>query len=101
MARLRLPPEEFDRIVDKTDITPENRALARRVLVDGERPARLARELPQTRQAIEKVVRRVIDHALNSLDCPEGWNPVLLCMPPDIEAETRERLARRRAGKPE
>ena len=77
-----MTPAEFTRIADTTRLKPAGREMARRVLVDGIRPAEVARQMgvaPQT-------VRDKLDIIANALraeqGAPAGWQLVTVLVPP-------------------
>ena len=77
-----MTPAEFVRIADTTRLKPAGREMARRVLVDGLRPAEVARQMgvaPQT-------VRDKLDIIANALRVEQGapahWQVVTVLVPP-------------------
>ena len=77
-----MTPAEFARLADTTRLKPAGREMARRVLVDGLRPAEVARQMrvaPQT-------VRDKLDIIANALRAEQGapadWQVVTVLVPP-------------------
>ena len=82
-----MTPAEFTRLADETRLKPAGREMARRVLVNGLRPAEVARQMgiaPQT-------VRDKLDIIANALraehGAPAGWQVVTVVVPPAAVGE--------------
>ena len=74
--------DEFARIADTTRLKPAGREMARRVLVDGIRPAEVARQMGVAAQT----VRDKLDIIANALRAEQGapvsWQVVTVVVPP-------------------
>ena len=88
----RMSPETFDQAVATTRLKPATIEAARSVLVHGgtvRQAAEAAGKTPEWARAAVKRVERATREALN---CPDSWEVVTVCLPPD-QAESVRRTA--------
>ena len=79
--------DEFARIADTTRLKPAGREMARRVLVDGLRPAEVARQMGVAPQTVRDKVGIIGDALRAEQGAPAGWQLVTVLVPPAAVAE--------------
>lgn len=101
MKRL-LTNSEFDLAVRKLprSLKEKNVAIARAVLVEGQKQADLVRETGLSRSAIAATVRKVKDSYMRHAQPPKGWEKIEVCLPAQMIVMVRalEEEARRQHG---
>ncbi len=91
-----MTPTEFGRIAALTRLKPAGREMARRVLVDGIRPAEVARQMGVADATVRAKVAAIARAMRTEQGAPADWVVVTVLVPP---AAAREVLAiERRAG---
>ena len=89
-----MTPGTFSSLADKTRLGPAGREMARRALVDGIRPAEVARQMGVVPQTVRDKLE-VIANAMRAERCaPADWVVVTVLVPPDVAADIME-IARR------
>lgn len=83
-------PRTFSRIADKTRLGPAGREMARRVLVDGLRPAEVARRMGVVPQTVRDKLHVIANALRAEQGAPAGWVVVTVLVPPDVASEIRE-----------
>ena len=78
---------EFARIADETRLQPTGREMARRVLVDGLRPAEVARQMRVAPQTVRDKLELIADALRAEQDAPADWQLVTVLVPPPAVAE--------------
>lgn len=83
--------EEFDALLPRLGrLSLDTVRIARAVVVDGQRPADVARRYGMSRQRVSGILRR-FQHA--ERDVPRDWRRVEVWLPPDL-AQRVEEMAR-------
>lgn len=95
-----MSPETFEAAVSRTKMRGATVDAARQVLVYGTTAAQAAELHGRTGAWARQAVARVRSAARDVLLCPDGWEVVTVCVPPEtalrvraMEREERERLA--------
>lgn len=90
---------EFERVKARTRMTTESLAIAKRVLVDGERQATVFREFDKKRQHVGQIVNNFWEHYLTVYRVPQGWATHTVTLPAEawpkvraIEAQAKRAL---------
>ncbi|WP_193068305.1 TrfB-related DNA-binding protein [Halomonas sp. 3D7M] len=98
MKRL-LTNSEFGLAVRKLprSLKAKNVAIAKAVLVEGQKQSDLVRETGLSRSAIAAIVRKVKDSYIKHAQPPKGWEKIEVCLPAQMIAMVRalEEEARR------
>lgn len=76
-------PSEFTRLADATRLKPAGREMARRVLVDGIRPAEVARQLAVADATVRAKCAIIIRELHREQGAPAHWLAVTVLVPPD------------------
>ena len=97
---MTIKEDEFSELVAKTRLTDRGKAMARGVLIDGEKPADVGRKFGVSRQRVEDTARRVMDAADKNREIPKDWQRVTVKVNPGLARVVRylERVERYRAG---
>ena len=90
--------DEFARLVGETRLKPAGREMARRVLVDGLRPAEVARQMGVAAQTVRDKVRIISDALRAEQGAPAHWQVITVVVPPAAAREVLE-IARRVSAK--
>ena len=90
-GEVTMSAEEFDALLPRLGrLSLDTVRIARAVVVDGHRPADVARTHGMTRQRVNGILRR-FQHA--EREVPKGWRRVEVWLPPDL-AQRVEEMAR-------
>lgn len=84
--------ELLERIAAKRGFQPDTLEIARRMLVYGEKPKRLASEFGVNHQRVYAIRKEVLA-AVKALALPEGWEEVTLAGPQDVIAALKAQFA--------
>lgn len=97
VGTIRIPRDDFERITHTINLTAENHMIARRVLVDGERPGRIAAEYGKSKNAVNKVLNRVRSIYLEGRPLhakgDEDWITIVEKVPPSEVEKVRAFIA--------
>jgi len=85
-----MTPGMFSRLADKTRLGPAGREMARRVLVDGIRPAEVARQMGVVPQTVRDKLEVIASALRAEQGAPADWVVVTVLVPPDVAADIRE-----------
>jgi len=85
-----MSPEVFDQAVASTRMRPDSIEAARRVLVYGTTARQAAEAADRSHAWARQAVARVMRGARDVLLCPDSWEVVTVCLPPDDAWEVRE-----------
>ena len=85
-----MTPTEFARLAALTRLKPAGREMARRVLVDGARPAKVARQMGVADATVRAKVAAIARAMRTEQGAPTDWAVVTVLVPP---AAVREVLA--------
>ena len=95
-----MTPTEFARLAGETRLKPAGREMARRVLVDGIRPAEVARQMGVAAQTVRDKVAAIARVMREEQGAPASWQVVTVLVPPAGVAgviSAAERARRQRA----
>lgn len=79
--------DEFNRIADTTRLKPAGREMARRVLMDGIRPAEVARQMGVAPQTVRDKLEIIANALRAEQGAPADWQLVTVLVPPAAVAE--------------
>lgn len=94
-----MTPAEFTRIADTTRLKPAGREMARRVLVDGLRPAEVARQMGVAPQTVRDKVAAIARVMRKEQGAPADWQAVTVLVPPAGVAGVISAAERARRGR--
>lgn len=77
--------DELNKIINTVNFSDNNKEALKRVLIDGESQANVAREFDIRRQRMSQLVERV-----KELYCPPDWEIVTLILPPNLVEKARK-----------
>ena len=77
-----MKPGKFSRLADNTRLGPAGREMARRVLVDGIRPAEVARQMGVVPQTVRDKLEVIANAMRAEQGAPADWVVVSVLVPP-------------------
>ena len=85
-----MTPNQFTLALSRTSMRGRVINAAKRVLCDGLGQRESGREAGISGAAVSAAVKRIIEAHKNVVGCPEGWECITVCVPPETADKIRE-----------